>query len=649
MMMRRFTFLSLLFVGLTALFAGCGEKDSSTGGTPTLQLHPQRVEVPAEGGHFTVTYQLENLSATGDMKILPEYEWVKNFDTSVAGEISFEVNPSYEAKPRTCRVEVIYPGVYPNPTFMIEQSEGLEASFTFQIKNVHANSIQMDVLPKDKTQPYIFLLGPKAYMVEENLLENDAAQIASDMEVIAQFGEAFGGTIQDVIGAFIYTGDQLDYHWNGVDRNTEYVAYAYGFDVATMQPTTEVCRVMITTPDIELYVVHFDFDVAVDGPNVSIDITPQGYDGPFFWDVLYAYDCPPGTSEDRVRSICEGVWEGYKGVYSSFFETPEQGFHFILNELAYYDTAHWEAELTANDDFVVFAFAMNEEGLLNSTPELKYFSTGDAKHSDNQFSITISEIKAREATVTVETTNNDPYTVVIATREHFAGMSDEEIMTDVCGWSSLQVVQGEFTTQATDLKPATDYQILTFGINGGRPSTALTRQEFTTAEAVVSMAKFSMEVNEFYDLSEIAQLNPAWKSYLDYDLVCPVHIQKDAQAKALYFSVMDAENYYFYSRESIVDALLQEGPSEDTDSFFLLDYGISFVFFGFVEDQEGNFTELWESEPIVFRYEDRGDAQEFLDWVDSITTRAKPAPRGLHTLAEGPTARNNSSCLTVVQ
>ena len=52
--------------------------------------------------------------------------------------------------------------------------------------------------------------------------------------------------------------------------------------------------------------------------DVTIDIEPVGYDGPFFFDLLYASDLPENASEDQIREVCSAVWEEWKNYHMSF-------------------------------------------------------------------------------------------------------------------------------------------------------------------------------------------------------------------------------------------------------------------------------------------------------------------------------------------
>lgn len=646
--MKRFSIFSLLF----ALFGllGCSEDTPVTPqeqpvADPELTLEKTEIEVPAQGGTFTLRYTLEGAVEGAGLKASVQHEaWVTSVDTSVVGEITVVVKPSYEPEARSCRVELIYPGLYPNPLFVVKQAKGMERSFAFELKSVMSNTIVMDVYPKDKTMPYVFMLGKKSYMEEDNLLEDDAAQIASDLEVLNDFGAAFGGTAQDVISAFMYEGDQLSYAWNGVERNTEYVAYAYGFDVATMQPLTEVCRVEIKTLDVQDFIVDFDLQVKTDGPNCTFDIAPVNYDGYYFFGVFAAADVPQGSDPDLVRSYCEAAWEEEKALYSPFFDSAEDGLRFIFKELAYSGKCHFEAELAAETEYVLWAVGMNNEALVNTAPVLKYFTTGKANQSENRFEITVSDIKARKATITVEPSNNDPFVAVFVKADRFAGMTDDQIMDEVCTSWNYSLADKAFTTTVEDLTPSTRYEILVFGINGGRPSTGLTRKSFFTTEAIVSQAKFEVSFDTFYDVDELTALNPVWGDYDQYDLLLQYQITADETVAAVYLDVLETELFNYYKPAELEEALVSGDPVEPGE-LVLLNYDTPFIFFAIAEDVEGNFTEFWSSPEVLFKRENRSPAEE-LD--GQLQTRQRTALRPISALKAQPQSpRSMSELLTI--
>ena len=233
-----------------------------------------------------------------------------------------------------------------------------------------------------------------------------------------------------------------------------------------LQPTTEISRLKITTTSVSDYTLHFDFNVEVDGPNVTIDIKPQGYDGYYYYGVFWAKDVA-GATEEQLRGYCEADWENNKAYYSAFFDTTEEGLHFIFNELAFRGEQHLEVELDANTEFILWAFGMDDEALMNTTPEFHSFKTGNVKASENTFVLSVTELYPRKATVKVETSNDDSYIAALVAGDRFEGNTDAEIMEYILTNFSVQYVNGTMSDTATGLVPSTEYELLVFGAQAG--------------------------------------------------------------------------------------------------------------------------------------------------------------------------------------
>ena len=596
------------------LFAGCKspEPEVKPQGDTTLTLETKSVEATAEGGHFEVNYTLENPVAGAELKVSAEKDWVHNIDTSVEGVISFDVATSYDPEARNCRLELIYPGVYPNPTLTVKQAVGKEHSIKLELVNAAATTITMNVVPADKNMPYIFILGTGKYFEENSgeLMYSDEALWASDMEIFESFGAAFGGDASTGAAAFMYQGDMMGHQFTGVTPNTTYVAYAYGFDKENLKPTTEISRLKITTTSVSDYTLHFDFNVEVDGPNVSIDIKPQGYDGYYYYGVFWAKDVA-GASDEELRSYCEADWENNKAYYSSFFDTPEQGLHFIFNELAFRGEEHLEVELDANTEFILWAFGMDDEALMNTTPEFYNFTTGNVKASENTFVLSVPELHPRKATVKVETSNNDPYIAALVAGDRFEGNSDTEIMEYILTNFNVQYLNGTMSDTATGLVPSTEYELLVFGAQAGAATTGLSRMKFTTEEVVYADLDFSLTIGNYYNGSELAALDPDYAGF-DNTAIVPITANVDAEAVAFYFNAMSALDFPYYEYEQIIEGLVADGAVEETTSYYAFEFDTSYTFFGVAEDKDGNFTEVWSSKDTTFKVENCSPIEEFL-------------------------------------
>ena len=605
------------------LLAGC-KSDEPTPEPPqgetTLTLETKSIDATAEGGHFEVTYSLNNAVAGAELKVNAEKDWVYNIDTSVEGLLTFDVATSYETEARSCRLELIYPGVYPNPTLTVKQSVGKEHSIKLELVNAAATTITMNVVPEDKNMPYIFILGTGKYFEENNgeLMHNDEALWASDMEIFESFGAAFGGDASTGAAAFMYQGDMMGHQFTGVTPNTTYVAYAYGFDKDKLQPTTEISRLKITTTSVSDYTLHFDFNVEVDGPNVTIDIKPQGYDGYYYYGVFWAKDVA-GASAEELRSYCEADWENNKAYYSAFFDTPEEGLHFIFNELAYRGEEHLEVELDANTEFILWAFGMDSEALMNTTPEFYNFKTGNVKASENTFELSVTELYPRKATVKVETSNDDSYVAALVAGDRFEGNTDAEIMEYILTNFSVQYVNGTMSDTATGLTPSTEYELLVFGAQAGAATTGLSRMKFTTEEVVYADLDFSLTIGNYYNGSDLVALDPSYAGFEDTAIV-PITANVDPEAVAFYFNAMNALDFPYYEYEAIIEGLVADGAVEEEVSYLAFDFDTAYTFFGIAEDKDGNFTKVWSSKDTTFKAENCSPIEEFLA---STTAAAK--------------------------
>lgn len=610
--MKNIWLMIMCSVATLALFTGCkGDEPFDKPGDAELTLSQTLVEVSAEGGHFEVGYVLNNPAEGEKITVNSEdKKWLKNIVVNDS-VIAFDVEESFEKTERTCRLELLYPGVYPNPTITVKQSVGKEYSIKLDLVSVTATTITLDVTPKDKTMPYVFILGNGKYILEGDLMENDSALWASDMEIFESFADAMGGDPSDAAKAFMYEGDLKSHVLKGVSANTEYVAYAYGFDTKTMKPTTEISRLRVKTTDINMYTLEFDFQVAVDGPKVSFDITPKGYDGYYHYGVFWAKDVPEGTAPETWCELCEIDWENLKAQYSSFFDTPEQGLHFIFNDLASHGTTHLDVELDANTEFVVWAFGMDGEALLNTVPDYYYFKTGDVTASENQFTLSVENLTSRKATLNINTTNDDTYIATLVSATRFAGYSDDQVVQYIINNFSLNYASGNMSETVEGLTPSTEYELLVFGCQAGSATTDLQRLKFTTEEVVYADLDFKLNIGYYYNGTEIAMLNPDLAAFADFAIV-NVSADVDPDAVRFYFSAMNANDYPSYSYEQIIQGLTADDPAL-VEGSYLYEFDVPYIFFGVAEDADGNFTKVYASKEVMFTRDGCSPAEDFFE------------------------------------
>lgn len=101
---------------------------------PELSLQ-ENIEVPAEGGLFSITYSIKNGDGSSTVEASSEsYEWIHTFDCSVPEKISLTVDEyTDETQPRKAVVDVTYGDI--TEQFTVTQTAS-EPYFTIEVKDI---------------------------------------------------------------------------------------------------------------------------------------------------------------------------------------------------------------------------------------------------------------------------------------------------------------------------------------------------------------------------------------------------------------------------------------------------------------------------------------------------------------------------------
>lgn len=133
--------------------------------------------------------------------------------------------------------------------------------------------------------------------------------------------------------------------------------------------------------------------------------------------------------------------------------------------------------LSADMDYSLIVAYLNNDGTPDGEFEKVDFHTADVAPSDNKFEVTVSDVEARSLTVSVKTTNDDPYTVIVEPYEKYAGMSDDEIMKTITAENSMfiPVYNGDYGPESFKIDASAKYLVAVFGVESQKATTALSR------------------------------------------------------------------------------------------------------------------------------------------------------------------------------
>lgn len=110
--------LSIMCMGGVLVSLNSCQKEAKN---PVITIMPEVVEVPFEGGNFSVAYTIENPVEGMMVSVDNDADWIADFNLETEGEISFNVAKSGIKEVREAIVKINYSNIEPKPLFTIRQ------------------------------------------------------------------------------------------------------------------------------------------------------------------------------------------------------------------------------------------------------------------------------------------------------------------------------------------------------------------------------------------------------------------------------------------------------------------------------------------------------------------------------------------------
>ncbi|MBO7307401.1 MAG: hypothetical protein J6U59_05170, partial [Alistipes sp.] len=210
------TFKNLL-VAILPIFAltfavGCVENPQNDDPTPgvqkdsTIKLNANMVAASLAGGDYTMIYEIENAHAGEKISAEAAESWVNNFNTSISGVLSFSVDANDSDKARECLVTIKY-RYAEDAVFVVKQ--GAKVNDSFKLENVSSDyfSYTVDVIPGNKTQPYIVMSADPRY-IHDSGFETGEDFYEDDVAYFGWLGQFYGMSAAQIIQERAKIGDQ---------------------------------------------------------------------------------------------------------------------------------------------------------------------------------------------------------------------------------------------------------------------------------------------------------------------------------------------------------------------------------------------------------------------------------------------------------
>lgn len=567
---------------------------------------------------MSVAWTVENPIDGMNVDIVPDYpEWLNRFDVSVEGKISFNVDEYTGQETREAVVAVNYGE--DSSSFRVvqagmEEPDGEEA-IKLEIIEARPNTVIVSI-ETDGDLTYFINIEEKSvwdqYAGEEDVF-------AHDMELFQWNADGWGISLEawmrEEFGSIKYATPyhMFMYVQDGVrgtvylKNNTEYVVYAYGIN-AEGERLTDLYSIETATVDYDQSnPVTFEIDISITGNLGSFKISPSDDNQLYFAGILLYRDEIPEIEElkaDILRKKEDQIF-----MYWSHPENPDT-WEAIVEWMAFKGEQSVEDELgLADAPGVVYAYTIDDRGNMNGKMVIEEFRTSDIEDSGNKIKMELSAVTSRTATLTVKTTTNDLYLVMFdEDGEEYDGLEGEELANAILYADSDNLYSGrnDAIIPMKGLHRGEDYILVAFGYEAGKVTTEPTVLRFTTPTPVVSDVTCKPQfASEYYDLGQAFEKYPDVFRNPEGDSrpVVWMDVELGGEPASFSYILEFTENVQDLHEDDLITMLENYyndlGPFV-TEGWLYPFYGYSYTLVGVARDDEGNYGEVYLSEPMVF-------------------------------------------------
>lgn len=497
-------FLTAL-AALVSLFTGCKSDEELS---PEMTLSETAVEISADGGELVVTYELLNSNETAEAT--PSVAWINGFDLSQPGVIRFRVDENTEDAERVGQIRLSVPSLR-NPA-VLTVTQAISQPFETDILRLFETGVDFRITPRDEQLTYVATLVPKTTFEKIGGAE-------AYFEYIVSFYKAeaanYGMTLEEFLveSEALVTGVQtLDIR--DLYMDTDYVIVIFGLDTQC-NPLTRVVVEEFRTKAPEMFDVEFAIDYEITGNRVKMSVTPSRDD------VFYYYDIMPKSKLESSGMTLEEMLQKMIATYLDNGTSTGLTIAETISEIC--SRGRHEYEYKAIDpetDFIGYAFAVSESGLISSPIVSKEFRTGEVNPSENQIRLIVEGVSSDRANISVVTTNTDPYVLIIDKASNWEPFATDEAKIEelFSGRHDLEryVRNGNADGSIKELTPETDYLVMAVGYFAGRPTTGLVMERFTTlSESAATTLSFTFTTLNLssYSVQMMVRAEPASASF----------------------------------------------------------------------------------------------------------------------------------------
>ncbi len=341
--------------------------------------------------------------------------------------------------------------------------------FVITIEETTPTSVTWTVTPTDADMYYYSAVYTEASLTDrfENSVEKMASTLYNDMGFIAGMAGMDLDTFMKEQVLAKGTRTFADYQ---LGQSSDYCLVVFGCTPLGEVTTETYTSLKFSTPAVPSTNLTVNFEINCNGSDVTIKGTPS--DDTVRYCMTVAKTDEGFDAQEYINTL---IWRG-----QVLGKTQEE--IIAANTVTGVVTNRYELE--PNTSYTVYAMSVSEDGVVNSDVSQTSFTTQGVLHSDNTFTIDITEVTAKNVTFTVTPTNDDSYSIGWYAVSEAEGLSDEEMAQQFIDTKAMTadffIRTGTSTYELTNLEPDTEYYLFAYGYKQGEINTAPEKVTFTT-------------------------------------------------------------------------------------------------------------------------------------------------------------------------
>ncbi len=533
-MNRRVLFGVCLFIVSLICLCSC-ERGGEEVKQNNIKLYVEEIVASPEGDKVRFNYSVVSPIEGEMLKVECDAAWVTDI-AIYASFVDVSVSKNDSGTKRTAELKCKY-GQQSLSLSLVQDT--WNEPLAIKITDVEATAVVFSVTAHDENTTWIGQVVGKDWF--EAYSEDEI--FAEDMKYYMGCAGEENKTLEEYLSSILSKGSHSSLRINGLDTQTEYVIYIYGMNVEGEKTTNIYSESFATEAPYEGNDVTYEFDIKVDRAIADITIMPS-HEGVAYFNNLITredFELYGGDIEKAADAVIAKIVEDYAAWDYTLAETFEYNTDYVAT--------NYQFEAMANTEYVAFAFKWNEKCERMSEVSYEWFTIGSIPPSDNQLSMTISDVTQSTFYVEVQTTNNDPYAIFAIPSSEIGKLRDDaaifNYILDEYGTSYLYnyIFSGDIEGEFSGMEADTEYAVLLFGYEAGVLTTKITRENITTLKAgSIDACQYDIVISDIDDREAHVTITPSDYSIWYYWNV----FEADATEDEVKAYIEQSFNSYYY-------------------------------------------------------------------------------------------------------